>query len=153
MRITYQITLAEGQVIAYEIGEDTEIDRKRLDEVLDLVGGAAERRKAIFDLPLHKTRLLKNREQLERERKGRANAEASMHARVVQMTGTRRNQVPPAPMDVNAVSQFDNRISALEATIREDELRIPYLEAVAEGREPPELRTELDRDRPALAAE
>jgi len=153
LRITYQLQLSEGQTIAYEIGEDTEIDRVQLDMLLDKVGGAADRRKAIFDLPFHKARLFANRELLRSQQRERAKADATMQARVVQMTANRRSQVPPAQQDINTVAQFDNRILELQKTIQADELRIPYLEAIIEGRKPPELFPEIDDPPQALAAE
>ncbi len=139
LRITYQIQLMEGQTIAFEIGEDTDIGPAGLKDILALVSGAAAVERAKVDLPMHKARLFSNREQLHRERRRLADAEARMQANVVTMSRGRNNPVSATPQDVNTVAQFNQAITNLEATIRNDELRIPYLEAIIDGRDPPEL--------------
>lgn len=153
MRITYQIQIGEGQTVAFEIGEDTEVGLDGLKRVLALASDATAVERAKFELPFHKARLFANRELLKSQLRERAKADAQMQARVVQMTGTRRNQVPPAQQDVNTVAQFDNRILELQKTIRSDELRIPYLEAVIAGEKPPELFPEIEDEPQAMAAE
>lgn len=139
MRVTYQIQIAEGQTLAYEIGADTNDGPEELRKVLDLVGDAAERRKAMHDLPFHKARLLSNRERIGNLRKDRAKAEANLNAHVSQISAGRRKEAVPLQTDVNAVAQWDKQIADAEALIKADELRIPYMEAIIAGREPPEL--------------
>lgn len=144
MRITYQIALGEGETIAYEVGEDTGIDRAGLDQVLDLIGGAAARRKAMFELPFHEARLFKNRQLLVSQRHERAKADAQADARVALRSQGRRSQVERMPQDINTVAQFDGRILEIEKTIKSDEMRIPYLKAIIAGETPPPLFPELE---------
>ena len=145
LRITYQIQLGEGQAIAYEIGEDSAIARSDLDELLDRIGSAAERRKAVFDLPFHQARLMSNLELLEKQKRALAEAEARQQANVVVMSRNRNREAAPAPGDVNAVLQHQNAVMQTENTIRSDEIRIPYLQAVIAGEPPPDLFPEVKR--------
>jgi len=149
LRITYQIQLGEGQAIAYEIGENTSIPRKDLDELLDRIGSAAERRKAVFDLPFHQARLLSNLELLEKQKRALALAEIQKQANIVTMSRNRNKEAPAAPADINAVMQHQNSVMQTEATIRSDEIRIPYLQALIAGEPPPDLFPEI---RPHLMA-
>lgn len=143
LRITYQIQLGEGQAIAYEIGEDAAIPRSDLDELLDRIGSAAERRKAIFDLPLHQARLMSNLELLEKQKRALAEAEARQQANVVVMSRNRNREAQPAPADVNAVVQHQKAVMETEATIQSDRLRIPYLQAIIAGTALPDLFPEI----------
>ena len=139
MRVTYQIQIAEGQTLAYEIGANTDDGPEELRKVLDLVGDAAERRKAMHDLPFHKARLLSNRERIGNLRKSRAQAESDANAHIAVLGQNRHKKVPMPQTDVNAIAQWDKQIADAEALIKADELRIPYMEAIIAGREPPEL--------------
>ena len=143
LRITYQIQLGEGQAIAYEIGEDAAIPRSDLDELLDRIGSAAERRKAIFDLPFHQARLMSNLELLEKQKRALAEAEARQQANIVLMSRNRNREAPPAPADVNAVVQHQKAVMETEATIQSDRLRIPYLQAIIAGAPVPDLFPEI----------
>jgi hypothetical protein len=157
LRITYQIQLGEGQAIAYEIGEDASIPRKDLDELLDRIGSAADRRKAVFDLPFHQARLMSNlelleklRRELDNDNKRLSNAEIQKQANVVIGSRNRNREVPASPADVNAVAQYaqavtnrENEILQVENTIKSDEIRIPYLQAIIAGDPPPDLFPEI----------
>lgn len=149
VQITYQIQLAEGQTIAFEIGADTEDGAEKLRDTLDLVGKAAERRKAIHDLPFHQARLMTNRERITNLRRDRARADSNLNAHVVQLSKNRNKTVPPLQTDVNAVAQWDKQIADTEAAIKGDEIRIPYLQAIIDGREPPDLFPEAPEFRAA----
>jgi hypothetical protein len=140
--VTYQITIGEGRTIAYETAVDSTVDRPELDEILDLVGGAAERRQAIFELPLQKASLRANRELLDLQHKAKRRAEADVSAREA-VRGRGGRSVEPKPSDVNAIAQFDERIAKIQAQIKLAEQQIPYLEALIAREEPPELFPEL----------
>lgn len=150
MKIAYQVPVGEGSVIAYEAAVDTTIDTADLNELLDRIGNAAERRRAIYELPMVKAGLYANRQLLTSQREERAKVFATAQAKLQAMQQGRRNVVPMAMPDVNAIAQFDNRILDLQRQIKAAELRIPYLEAVIAGEEPPELFPEAA---PAAAAE
>jgi Zn finger protein HypA/HybF involved in hydrogenase expression len=139
MQITYQITIGEGQTIAFEIGEDTEVGTDGLNKTLDLVAQATARQKAKHDLPFQEKQLIQCRESLVATRKKRAQAAATLDAHVAQLSSTRRNNVQPLQSDVNAVSEFDKTITNLEAAIKANELLIPYLKAIIAGETPPSL--------------
>lgn len=139
MRVTYQVQIGDGQAIAYEIGMDATSSRADLDELFDRVGGAAARRKAVFDLPLTRLSLHGARQMLESQRKERAKAVATQEMHVLRMSENRRSQAQATQVDVMAVAQFDQRIMQLERQIVQDERMVLYLEAIVAGEEPPEL--------------
>jgi hypothetical protein len=139
MKVTYQIQLGDGQGIAYEIGVDSTIDRLALDELFDRIGGAAARRKAIFDLPLTQLSLNGAKQMLAQQHKERAKAVATQEMHVLRMSENRRNQAQATQVDVMAVAQFDQRIMQLERQIVQDERMVAYLQAIIAGKEPPEL--------------
>jgi hypothetical protein len=143
MAVTYQITIGDGRTMAFETAVDATVAREDLDGLLDTMGGAAERRQAIFELPLVKANLFANRELLADQEKGRANAIANLQAHVEIRSRGSRPQAQPVPSDVNAVAQFDDRIAKIKAQIKTAELRIPYLEALIDRRDPPDLFPEL----------
>jgi hypothetical protein len=147
LKIAYQIQIGEGQAIAYEAAVDSTLGRRDLDELLDRIGGAAERRKAMYDLPFHKARLAQNLELLPRLQRELAEAQAKAAAAQVQKRGERVREVPMTPQDMTAIGQIANRISETEKTIANDYLRIPYLGALIEGRPPPDLFPELKPER------
>jgi hypothetical protein len=139
MKVTYQVALGDGQAIAYEAGVDMTIHRKDLDELLDRIGGAAARRKAIFDLPLTQLSLNGARQMLAQQRKERAKAVATQEAHIQRMSANRRNPAQATQVDVMAVAQFDQRIMQLERQIVQDERMVEYLQAIIAGEDPPEL--------------
>lgn len=152
LRVTYQMQIGDGRVIAYEAALDSTCSRGDLDELLDRCGGAAERRQAMYELPMVKAGLYTNRELLAAQRKARAETHAQAVARHQRLQEGRRNVVPMAQPDANAIAQFDQRILDLLRQIRNAELRIPYLEAIIAGREPPELFPEAELDPVAVEA-
>lgn len=142
--ITYQLQLDSTQTLAFEVAADVEISRSELDDILDRVGGAAERRQAMLELPICKMNLLTNLKMLANQREARAKAVAVSAARIERLTGSRRKPVPMALGDENAISEFDKRIMQIEGSIKTGEMRIPYLEAIIARQPPPELFPELD---------
>lgn len=152
LRVTYQMQIGDGRVIAYEAAVDSTIDRQDLDELLDRCGGAAERRQAVYELPMVRAGLYTNRELLAAQRKARATTHAQAMARHHSQQQGRRNVIPMAAPDANAIAQFDQRILDLQRQIRNAELRIPYLEAVIARQPPPELFPEAEPE-PVEAAE
>jgi len=161
LRIVYKIQIGEGQSIDYEAGVDSTMDASDLNELLDRIGGAAERRKAIHDLPFHKARLAQNLDMLPRVQRELAEAQAKSAAvraqataKQTQVRGERVREVPMSPQAVTAIeqsltaiSQIAERIEGIEKTIANDQLRIPYLEALIDGRPPPDLFPELKAER------
>lgn len=146
MRVTYQIAIGDGRTVAYEAAVDSTIAREDLDELLDRCGDAAERRQAVFELPLVRASLWSNRQLLATERVSRARAQAESEGRVAQLSRGRRADVPLPPSDVNRIAQYDARLLQIEAQIKSAEARIPYLEAIIARREPPDLFPELAAD-------
>lgn len=139
MRVTYQVQIGDGQAIAYEVGVDATTSREDLDELFDRVGGAAARRKAVFDLPLTQLSLNGAKQMLEQQRKERAKAIATQELHVIKMSENRRNSAQATQVDVMAVAQFDQRIMQLERQIVQDERMVEYLQAIVDRRTPPEL--------------
>lgn len=140
LKIAYHIQIGEGQQIAYEAAVDSTVDQQDLNELLDRLGTAAERRKAIHDLPYAKLRLRQNREKLAKAEKALHEAISKQEAHVQQLVQTRRNAnaAQPLPTDINAVTQAQSTLQGIIDTIRFDELEIPRLEAIIAGRPPPE---------------
>ncbi len=151
LKIAYQIQIGEGQALAYEAAIDSAATRPELDDLLDRLGSAAERRKAIHDLPFHRARLAQNLELLPKLRQDLAKAQARGAAVVAQKSANRRQEVPMLPQDQNAISQLEQRLLETEKTIQNDRLRIPHLQAIIAGREPPDMFPEL-LDEPSLMA-
>jgi hypothetical protein len=139
MRVTYQVQIGDGQTIAYEVGVDATIAREDLDELFDRVGGAAARRKAVFDLPLTELSLAGAKAMLVQQRKAHAAAVATQEAHIQRMSENRRNQAQATQVDVMAVAQFDQRIMQLERQIVQDTRMVEYLKAIIAGETPPEL--------------
>lgn len=140
MKVTYQAPIApDGQGIAFELAIDSTVDRQELDQRLDLVIGAARRQAAVEELPRIKALIVTKQEALRKDIEGRAAALARQHQNVVTMTGQRRREAPARSDDVNAVAQFDARISETRQTIKTAFLRLPYLEAIIAGLEPPDM--------------
>lgn len=140
MKIAYHFQIAEGQMIAYEVAEDRTASLDDLNELLDRLGGAAARQKAIHDLPFARLRLKQNREKLEKAERALHDAIAKQEAHVQQLVQTRRNAnaAQPLPTDINAVTQAQSALQGIIDTIRFDELEIPRLEAIIAGRPSPE---------------
>lgn len=138
VEITYQATLIDGKQLAFVLAEDATISREDLDELLDRYVGASRRQQAIEELPLVRANLSSNRKLLLLQRRERAKAEGGSHARMALVGSARRNPRPMPVGDENAVAQFDARIAQIETQIKHAELRIPYLEALIDRREPPD---------------
>ena len=152
--ITYQFTLDGAQTLAFEIAAASTMPRADLDEILDRIGGAAERRQAILEMPICKMNLLTNLRMLENQREGRAKAVAEAKARAEVRSINRRNPVQMAQGDENAIAEFDKRIMQIEGSIKTGRMRIPYLEALIERRPPPDLFPDVPPDyETAMAAE
>lgn len=140
MRVTYQFPVGDnGQVIAYEVGMDATCSREDLDELLDRCGGAAARRKAIFDLPLTELSLAGAKQMLASQLVERDRAVQAQERHVATMNQNRRKEGQPLQSDVMAVAQFDNRIAQLKRQIVQDARMIEWLKAVIAGDKPPEL--------------
>jgi hypothetical protein len=139
MRVTYQIQIGDGQAIAYEVGVDQTVDRKDLDELFDRIGGAAARRKAIFDLPLTELSLAGAKHMLASQIQERIKAVRKHDEHIEKLSANRRNPAQGAQVDVMTVAQFDQRIAQLERQIRQDARMVEYLKAIIAGEEPPEL--------------
>ena len=139
MKIKYSAPLSpDGDGIEYEMAVDSTIHRDDLDELLDKVGGAHQRQAAKRELPLLRQNLHGNRNLLRSARNEKARHEAGMNARASALGGTRRREVQPNPQDANALSQHDQRIIKIEEEIKRAEQRIPYLEAIVAGKDPPD---------------
>lgn len=140
MKIAYHFQIGEGQQIAYEVAEDRTASLDDLNELLDRLGGAAARQKAIHDLPFARLRLRQNREKLGKAERALHDAIAKQEAHVQQLVQSRRNAnaAQPLPTDINAVTQAQTTLQGIIDTIRFDELEIPRLEAIIAGREPPQ---------------
>lgn len=147
LKIAYQMQVAEGRMIAYEAAVDSTTGKDDLNELLDRIGDAAERQKAKHDLPFHQARLAQNKEALPKLRKERAEAFALAAAEQQRRQGNRSKIVEIGPNHQQTLKQYDDRIIETEKTIRNDELRIPYLRAIIAGEELPDLFPELDRPR------
>jgi hypothetical protein len=138
--ITYQATLIDGKTLAFETAIDNTVDRPELDGFLDTFIGAAKRQQAIEELPLVKQSLSANTQTLHEQERARARAVADGQARISASNASRRNPRPETPAsDVAALAQFDQRISQLKSAIAAARARIPYLEAIIDRREPPEM--------------
>jgi hypothetical protein len=61
--------------------------------------------------------------------------------------GERVREVPMAQAALTQITQLSNALAETEAIINHDRLRIPYLEAVIDGRPPPDLFPELKAER------
>ena len=144
MKIAYHFQIAEGQMIAYEVAEDRTASLQDLNELLDRLGGAAARQKAVHDLPFARLRLRQNREKLEKAERALHDAIAKQEAHVQQLVQSRRNPnaAQPLPTDINAVTQAQTTLQGIIDTIRFDELEIPRLEAIIAGMPPPEESVE-----------
>lgn len=141
MKVTYQIQIGDGRGIAFEAAVEVGYPREMLNELLDRIGGAAERRQALYELPMVKAGLHANKELLKSQREERAKTHALVMAKlqhIKERDPRGRDREMPAP-DANAVAQFDGRILDLQRQIKNAELRIPYLEAIIAGEDPPEL--------------
>lgn len=146
LKIAYQFQIGEGRMLAYEAAADSTVHTDDLNKLLDTMRDAGERQKAFHDLPFHQARLAQNRELLPKRKRELQEVVSQAHARVAARSSTRRGDVPVRPEDNNAIMQHETRVAELEATIRSDELRVPYLQAIIAGREPPDLFPELGED-------
>lgn len=143
MQVTFQSPLSpDGKGINFVLACDALINPKALDERLDVIAAAARRQAAFEELPIVKQSLYANRRLLETARKERAKQAAALHHKLELVQAGRRGQADPtkhAPQDVNALAQHDNRILQIEGQIEGASARLPYLQAIIEGRDPPEL--------------
>ena len=153
MQIEFQGPIGpDGLGVGFRIAVDQTISSADLDELLDRVGGARRRQKAIEELPIEKMSLVANLQLLKTAELDRARHKAQMTGRAERLGTRRRGEVEPSPQDVNALSGHDQRIMQIQGQIEGARARIPYLEAIIEGREPPELYPEAANDA-AMAAE
>jgi hypothetical protein len=147
MKITVQGPISpDGQTLAFELPVDALLSRPMLDERLDVLTGALRRQRAIEELPLTKASLVTNLGLYAAQRKARATHEAAMNARIAARSANRRVEAEAAAGDVNALSQFDARLAQIDGQIKLARARIPYLEAIIAGDEPPELFPEAAND-------
>ena len=157
LKVAFQIQLADGVVLAYEAAADQTLAREDLDELLDRLGGAAERQRAIRELPLSKQRLSKNLKLLPKRQADVAKAKADAAAHITIMSANRRVKREDMPLtDVQAVKGAVDALNILEQTIELDRLAIAYYEAIIAGREPPDPaaeESEAATEIPLLAAE
>lgn len=137
-------------MLAYEAAADQTLSREDLDEMLDRLGGAAERQRAIRDLPMARNRLAKNLASLPATRARLAQAQAQAEAHIAQASANRRNAVPPFATDVNAVKGAADMVMVLEQTIETDRLAIAYYEAVIARRDPPDPARDAPEPEPDI---
>jgi len=136
MQITFQAPLSpDGKGINFVLALPAEITEGDLDLRLDLIGKATRRQQAIEELPIVKQSLYSNLKLLQTARKEHAAAQARHEAKAAARNKNLRNQVE-LPSDL---AQHDARILQIEGQIAGARTRIPYLEAIIAGREPPEL--------------
>ena len=153
LRIAYQFQVGDGQAIAFEAGVDQAFSLGELNELFDRLGAAVERRKAKFDLPLCKEGLVKAEKLLPKLRKDLADAMARSQARNVVRSDRRLpREVQVSPPDMNAIGQAQSAVQKCEEAIEHYKLRIPYLEAIIDGRDPPEPVADELMEMPILAA-
>ncbi len=153
MRVTFQGPISpDGVGMAFEMVADSTIHPDDLNKSLDMMFDARRRLAAREELPIVKQSLHANTLLLKTAELDRARHKAQMTGRVEKIAPRRRDQVEPNPQDVNALSQHDQRILQIAGQIEGARARIPYLEAIIEGREPPELFPEAANDT-AMAAE
>jgi hypothetical protein len=136
MRITVQGPLSpDGLGIAFEVGVDSEIAFQKLDALLDKILDARRRQAAIEELPIVRQHLYAKRELLKTAKRAQAEHEARMSARTF---GVRGRPVQPNLQDVNGAQQHHNTIMQIEEQIELSMARIPYLEALRDGRPTPD---------------
>jgi len=157
LKVAFHIQLTDGAVLDYEAAVDQTLCREDLDELLDRLGGAAERQRAIRELPLCRNRLAKNLRLLPNRRADVAKAKADATAHITIMNANRRNQRDEMPMtDVQAVKGAVDALNITEQTIELDKLMIAYYEAIIDRRDPPDPAAEEPEaatEIPLLAAE
>ena len=139
MKITFQGPLSpDGLGVAFEVAVDSTIHQADLDDLLDRIAGARRRQAAIEELPIVRQNLHAKRELLKTARHDKAVHEAAMTARHEQLAPRRRNEVMPNIQDQNALSQHVKTVIQIEEQIELMKARIPYLEALRDGKEPPD---------------
>jgi hypothetical protein len=147
MKITYQMPLGgAGQGLSFEVAAAARIPPEALGEILDNLGSEARRQLAVEQLPNIKADLFVNLKLLRDQKVGRAKAMAQQQANMDRNSINRRREAQPLPADAAAVSQFDARIMDLEGHIEAARKRIPYLEAIIDRRDPPELFPEIEAE-------
>lgn len=144
--ITYQATIIDGKTLAFETAVDQTMDRKELDEFMDTFIGAAKRQQAIEELPLVKQSLHANKATLAAQIRARAEIIAGAQARMGKANENRRVAREMSDGDKGSIAQFDQRISQLKTAIAAAEARVPYLEAIIDRRDPPEMFPVLGAD-------
>ncbi len=153
MKVTVQGPISpDGQQLAFEMPVDAMLSTNQvaLDARLDVLTAALRRQRAIEELPLTKQSLHINRGLLITAREEQAKAVARSLGNVVRLSQNRRREADPLPGDVNAISQYDQRILQIEGQIKQAEARIPYLEAIIAHEDPPDPWAANDT---AMAAE
>ncbi len=137
MQITFQSPLSpDGKGLNFVIACESTIASGDLDQRLDLIAAAVRRQQAVEELPIVKQSLSANLKLLKTAKKEQATAVARHEAKAATRNKGLRNQVELPASDL---VQHDNRILQIEGQIAGAQTRIPYLEALIEGREPPEL--------------
>lgn len=139
MKVAYHfpITPEGGRALSYEAAVDSTIGQEDLNDMLDTMRVAAERQKAIHDLPFHKMRLVQNRAKLPAREKELALMTANAQAKANRNATNRRTQLDVNPADQQNIAKLESALADLVATIAADEGEIPRLEAIIAGREPP----------------
>ncbi len=130
----------DGKGMEWTVAVDRTESTEDLNEMLDRITAAHRRQAAIEELPIVKESLYKNRRLLTEAQRERARAEAQAAARI---PPNRRNPQPASPQDESRVLQYDQRILQIQEQILLADARIPYLEAIVAGKEPPEALPEL----------
>jgi len=158
MQIASKIPLSpDGKELNFVTFVDALIPLEALNERLDVIAKAGRRQAAIEELPIVKQSLAANLKLLAKEIEARAHAAAALDIKLRVVGGNRRNPdaTRHAPQDVNALAQHDNRITQIRGQIEGTRQRIPYLESIIAGEEPPEIADDEDaaNDRSLAAAE
>lgn len=139
MQITFGGPISpDNKGLTFVLAADALISPLALRERLDTVAAEFRRQAAIEELPIVRQSLAANQKLLKTAIHDRATHVAQMNGRVEQLAGRRRSEVHAPPQDVNALSQHDNRILQIEGQIEGAKQRIPYLEALRAGVEPPD---------------
>lgn len=139
MRIIFQGPISpDGLGVSFDVAVDATIDRPELDLLLDTVAGARRRQAAVEELPLVRQNLRAKTEQLKTARREKADHEARMAAREAALSNRRRVPVPANMQDQTNLQQHVNTILQIEEQIELCKVRIPYLEAIIAGDDPPD---------------
>ena len=139
MRIKFSAPISpDGTGIEFDTAVDATISGPDLDELLDRIGKARRRQAAIEELPMEQQALQRNIGLLAVARAEKAAHVQRTEGKIEIIGARRRNPVQPSLQDQNALTQHDSRIMQIEEQIARSKARIPYLEALIAGREPPD---------------